>query len=309
MKATNLLLLPALLVSGAAFAQTGSNPPMTNVPTAPQPHVVEVEQPPQKSALGATASPGDTTDPAKIAAYQERFAQGLELEKQGKIPEARAIYEGILAEEPNAKGSLLRAGTISFQQGELAKADDYFERLHKLVPDFPDAIQFLILINQQLKRDVKVELLIRDFARLRASGKNPKLSSALMFTREEIHQDKQDIFVSQFFDYTQDPGTVWMAEIHDADGNLQRRLLLNYDADTTKALRAKDPKYADTQVFNWVEHKMVGGKVTELDVYLQIFALPDYDKFRSAMFVILADPPKPIYSAPINTDAAPAPAQ
>ena len=38
----------------------------------------------------------------------------------------------------------------------------------------------------------------------------------------------------------------------------------------------------------------------EIDAYLQIFALPDYQKFRSAMLVILANPPKPIYSAPVD---------
>jgi hypothetical protein len=43
------------------------------------------------------------------------------------------------------------------------------------------------------------------------------------------------------------------------------------------------------------------GQVKEIDAYLQIFALPDYEKFRSAMFVILANPPKPIYTAPVDT--------
>jgi hypothetical protein len=41
-------------------------------------------------------------------------------------------------------------------------------------------------------------------------------------------------------------------------------------------------------------------QVKGINAYLQIFALPDYQKFRSAMFVILANPPKPIYSAPID---------
>ena len=45
------------------------------------------------------------------------------------------------------------------------------------------------------------------------------------------------------------------------------------------------------------------GQVKEIDAYLQIFALPDYAKFRSAMFVILANPPKPIYSAPVESPA------
>ena len=294
-----LFLLPMLaLACGWAPAQTPPTP--TPTPT-PKPHVVEVPQPEQPSAAAASgATPGDNLDAAKVAEYQKRFEEGYALEQQGKLAEARAVYDGILAEEPKAKRSLLEAGKISFKLGELARADDYLEKLHALVPDFPEAIELLIQINQALKRDVKVELLIRDFGELRESGKAPGLSTSLCYVRERIHLDPQDIVISQFFDYTQDPNTVWMAEVFDPGGELKRRLLLNYDAETTRALRAKDAKYAGAQVFTWFEHVLKDGQVKEIDAYLQIFALPDYEKFRSAMFVILANPPKPIYSAPVN---------
>ncbi len=49
---------------------------------------------------------------------------------------------------------------------------------------------------------------------------------------------------------------------------------------------------------------MKDGQVTTLNAYLQIFALPDYTKFRSAMLVILENPPKPIYSAPVPSSGA-----
>lgn len=284
------LFLPMLaLTCGGAPAQTNSS----QVPPPPKPHVVEVQQPEQPSASGETNA-------AKVAEYQKRFEEGYALELQGKLAEARTIYDGILTEEPKAKRSLLEAGKISFKLGELARANGYLERLREQVPDFPEAIELLIQINQALKRDVKVELLIRDFAELRNSGKMPELARSLCFVRERIHLDQQDIIISQFFDYTQDPNTVWMAEVFDPSGQLKRRLLLNFDAETTRALRAKDAKYADTQVFTWFEHVMKDGQVKELDAYLQIFALPDYQKFRSAMFVILANPPKPIYSAPVD---------
>jgi len=284
------------LACGWASAQT----PPTPTPT-PQPHVVDVPQPDQPSAAASDATSGDNLDAAKVAEYQKRFEEGYALEQAGKLVEARAIYDGILAEEPKAKRSLLEAGKISFKLGELIKADDYLEKLHALVPDFPEAIELLVQINQALKRDVKVELLIRDFGELRNSRKVPELSTSLCFVRERIDLDQQEIVISQFFDYTQDPNTVWMAEVFDPGGELKRRILLNYDAETTRALRAKDAKYAGTQVFTWFEHVIKDGQVKEIDAYLQIFALPDYQKFRSAMFVILANPPKPIYSAPVDT--------
>ena len=293
-----LVLLPALaLICGRSPAQTNSSPTPT-----PKPHIIDVPQPEQPSATAAAAS-SDNLDPAKVAEYQQRFEKGYALEQQGKLAEARTIYDAIIAEEPKAKRSLLEAGKISFKLGDLARADDYLEKLHELAPDFPEAIELLIQINQALKRDVKVELLLRDFRELHDSGKAPEFSSSPCFVRERFRLDGLDIVVSQFFDYTQDPNTVWMAEVFDPAGQLKRRLLLNYDVETTKALRAKDAKYANTQVFTWFEHVIKDGKVTEIDAYLQIFALPDYQKFRSAMLIILANPPKPIYSAPVDTAA------
>jgi len=293
MKAICVLILPAFFVGGWAPAQTNSAP----APAAPLPHVVDVPQPEQPAS---TETPTDPDEAAKIAEYQKRFEDGYALEKQGKLVDARTIYDGILTEEPKAKRSLLEAGKISFQLGELTKADDYLEKLHALVPDFPEAIELLIQINQALKRDVKVELLIRDFRELRESNKMPELTQSLCFVRERIHVETQNIVISQFFDYAQDPNTVWMAEVFNPVGQLQRRLLLNFDADATRALRTKDAKYATTQIFTWFEHVLKDGQVTEIKAYLQIFALPDYEKFRSAMFVILANPPTPIYSAPVN---------
>jgi tetratricopeptide (TPR) repeat protein len=300
MKAPGFLFLFPLmtLVSGWALAQTSNSPTPNAAPPSALPHVVEVPQPEQPPAAAEAGT--ENLDPAKVAEYQKRFEQGYALEQQGKLAEARAIYDGILAEEPQAKRSLLEAGRISFELQDLTKADDYLEKLHALVPDFPEAMELLIQINQALKRDVKVELLLRDFRDLHESGKVPEFTRSLYFVRERIHLDQEEIVVSQFFDYMRDPNTVWMGEVFDAGGQLKQRLLLNYDPDTTKALRAKDPKFGDTQVFTWLGHVIKDQQVTQIDAYLQIFALPDYGKFRTAMLVILANPPKPIYSAPVN---------
>ncbi len=246
----------------------------------------------------------ETTDPVKIANFEKRFAQGIDLEQQGKLAEARAIFDGILAQEPSAKGSLREAGLISVRLNELPKASDYFEKLHALVPDYPAAIESLIQINQSLGRDVKVERLIKEFRALHDGGKIPEFSKSLCFVRERIHHDQQEIIISQFFDYTKNPNTVWMAEVMDANRQLKRRLLLNYDPDATKAMRDKDPKYANTEVFTWFEHVIKDQQVMEIDAYLQIFALPDYKKFRSAMLIIMANTPKPIYSQAVDASAA-----
>ena len=281
-------MLAATIVPDIASAQT------TNAP-APTSHVVDVPQPLQPGEAAAAQNPSSD----KVAEYQKRFEQGYVLEQAGKLADARKIYDGILAEQPDAKRSLLEAGRISFKLGDLPKAEAYLERLHEIVPDFPEATELLIQINQQLGRDVAVELLARDFTDLRNSGKIPELQQSICFVRERIPFHDDTIMVSQFFDYTTDPNTVWMGEVYDATGKLKQRLLLNYDVDATRALRAKDDKYAKAQVFTWIGHDIKNGQVVTINAYLQIFALPDYNKFRSAMMVILENPPKPIYSAPV----------
>ena len=295
MKARIFQLLPALLVLGIAHAQD------TNSPAATSHHVVDVQQPLQPAEAAAAKNLSD----AQIAEYQKRFDQGYALQQAGKPQDALKIYEGILAEQPDAKRSLLEAGRISFQLGDLPKAEAYLAKLHEIVPDFPEAIELLIQINQALGRDVAVELLVRDFRELHDSGKIPQLQQSLCFVRERIPFHNDTIVVSQFFDYTVDPNTVWMGEVFDPTGKLKQRILLNYDPDATNALRAKDSKFAHTQVFTWFGHDIKDGQVTTINAYVQILALPDYNKFRSAMLIILENPPKPIYSAPVPAGAAP----
>ena len=278
---------------------------MTNVPTAPKPHVVEVPQPDQPgTAPAATASaPGAPLDPAKVAEYQKRFQDGYVLQQAGKLVEARGIYDGILAEQPDAKRSLLEAGRVSFQLGELPRANGYLEKLHTLVPDFPAATEMLIQINQAMKHDVKVELLAKELRDLYASGKVPEMPP--YFVRERINLDQQAIIITQFYDFTKEPDTVYMAEVFDKGGQPLKRILLNYDVDATKALRSQDAKYQNAEIFTWYGHEFKDGKVSQIDAYQQIFALPDYAKFRSGMFSILTNPPKPIVSAPVDGNGQP----
>jgi len=259
------------------------------------------------SAQTPTPAPSQTApDAAKIADFEKRFAQGKQLEQDGKLTEARAVFDGILAEDPDAKGSLREAGIVSVGLHDLPKANQYFEKLNALVPDYPAVIESLIQINQALGRDVKVETLLKEFRNLHNSGKLPDFSKSLYFVRERMPSDQNSVIViSEFFDYKQEPHTMWMAKKYDADGHLVRWLLLNYDPDATMALRGKDPKYASTEIFTWYEHVLKDEKVKEVDVYLQIFALPDYKKFRSAMLTILANPPKPIYTQAVDASSQP----
>lgn len=222
------------------------------------------------------------------------------MEKEGKLVEARAVFDGIIAESPEAKGSLREAGFISVQLNDLPKASEYFEKLHALVPDYPAAIEALIQINQTLKRDVRVEILLKEFRDLRAAGK----VELPYFVRERIHLDQgTEIVFSEFFDYKETPNTLWMAEEFDTKGQLQRRLLLNYDPESTKALRAKDPKFANAEQFLLIEDVLKDGEPVRIDAFFQMFSLPEYTKVRNTMLAIFGGAYKPVYSQAIAPSA------
>jgi tetratricopeptide (TPR) repeat protein len=284
-----------------ALAQT---PATTNAaPAAPKPHVVDVPQPPPSGGeIPAPMAPsGPPPDAAQVAAFQKRFEEGYALQQAGKLAEARTIYEGILAEQPDAKRSLLEAGRISLKLNDLTKADDYLSRLHALVPDFPEAYELLIQVNQALKRDIKVALLIKQFQALHANAPVPGFGASLKFVREQITLDSGDMIVfTQFFDYTKDPNYVWQAQVLGSDGTVKRELNLFYDAKASAEIAAKDPKLPNPQQFILVEDVLKDGQVIRVDAYFQMFALPDYTKLRNTMLKVLAGAYKPVYSQAIG---------
>ena len=257
----------------------------------------------QTNAAPDQASPAPL-DPARVAEYQARFQHGYDLEQAGKLEDARAIYDGILAEQPDAKRSLLEAGRVSLELNQPDKADAYLEKLHALVPDFPEAYELLIQANQALKKDIKVERLVREYRALRDSGRASFDPEKPFFRREVLQLDKgAKIIVYQFFDFTQPPYYALRAELYGPGQVFQRELLLKYDSDATRDLRAKDPTHPNATVFFLVEPFFTGGKMTRIDVYQELLVTPEYMKARNLMLGDFAQPPKPMYSAPVDDSA------
>ena len=261
----------------------------------------------RNSATPTTPLPASQLDPARVAEYQQRFEQGYALEKQGQLEPARSVFEGIIAEQPDAKRSLLEAGRISLELDDPLKADEYLDKLHALVPDFPEALELLIQANEALKCDVKSERLVREFRALRDSGKVPGFSDSLFFEREHIHFGAgSEIIISQFFDFTKPPYYALRAELYGPTHERQRVLLLKYDPEGTQMVRAKNPKLAQDNVFLLAEPFYTGAQMTKINVYQELLSTPDYNKARAMLLVILTQTPKPIYSTPVNAGAPPA---
>jgi tetratricopeptide (TPR) repeat protein len=240
-------------------------------------------------------APAASPEDARTQAFEQRFAQGKAVEAQGNLEQARSIFDSIIADAPDAKGSLREAGLISIQLGDYIRADDYFSKLHALVPDYPGAIEALIQVNQTLKRDAKVEILLKELKDLYAQGKTKPY-----FVRENIHLDGGiDIRITQFFDYHQPPYSAWIAEVFDAQHKRKRWLAVNFDPEVTASMR-KDPKLANAEQFLVVDNVMnAPGSVVRIDCYQQFLSLPDYMKMRTILLEILANALKPIDSAPV----------
>jgi len=252
-------------------------------------------------SVAPASVPAAPPDPTRVAEYQQRFEQGYALQKQGQLAQARAIYDGILAEQPEAKRSLLEAGRVSLALNEPQKANDYLEKLHAIVPDFPDAYEMLIQANQALKRDVKVERLVREYRLLRDSGKVPGFTTQLLFEREHIPLDQGgEIVVFQYFDYTKAPFYALRAELYGPQHAQKRMLLLKYDVDGTAELHAKDPAASKAEVFILAEPFFANDRMNRIDVYQELFATPEYNKARNLMLGIFANTPKPVYSTPVD---------
>jgi tetratricopeptide (TPR) repeat protein len=250
---------------------------------------------PTAAPSATTATPAAGGGDTRTQILQQRFEQAKAVEAQGQLQQARQMFDAIIADAPDAKGSLREAGIISLELNDNLKADDYFSRLHAIVPDYPMAIEALIQVNQALKRDAKVEILIEQFSRLYTQGKVPQP----YFMRERIKLDGgAQIAITQFFDYHQPPNYAWIADYLNAEGQRVRRLTVNYDPEVTATMR-KDPKLANAEQFLVVDNVMSGGHVTRLDVYQQFLALPDYAKMRTILLEVFTHALKPIDSAAV----------
>ncbi len=90
--------------------------------------------------------------PKSIPGYSEKLNQALALQNQGKIDQAEAIFQEILAAEPNDVPALFSLGGIEHNRGNQLKALEFFERAAKCKPDFAQIWYNLGIVLQSLKQ-------------------------------------------------------------------------------------------------------------------------------------------------------------
>jgi tetratricopeptide (TPR) repeat protein len=242
-----------------------------------------------------------TTDPARIEDLKMRFQQGVRLDNEGKLKEAREIFLGIIKDEPNAPGSLFYAAFTSLRMGEPEKAVEYIQRFRTVVPKDFKGIVIAIQANQALRRSVKVEALRKELLDLRASANIAGLTDSKSFRREFIIGEAGAMtVVMEFFDYKMEPYYLYQAEQFSAEGDLLRRLTVFYNPDETKITQSKNAKFSTVEIFNFSEDVIKDDKAVQLNVYRQEFEKPSYDTARKWFLEAIKSPPKPIQTVPLN---------
>jgi hypothetical protein len=243
---------------------------------------------------------GQTTDPTKIAELQRRFKEGQSLVAQNKPEEALKVFEGIIREEPKARGSLLLAGTICVDLQKFPNAEKYLDVFHELEPKDFRGIIFSIQTAQALKKTAKAEALRKELYDLRSKGGTISgLTDKKLFIREKVPGEKDSIIIfSEFFNYKEEPYRLWQAEQISKEGAVMRHLVFFFNDEATKALRAKDPLAKDVDLFALGEYVLRNGEVTDVNLYQEEAGIsPSYSKCRDWMLAAIKNPPKPLISS------------
>lgn len=240
-------------------------------------------------------------DSAKVERLKAQFIKGRELLDAGKPLEALEKFNAILEEEPKAPGSLMMAAMINMNLARFSKAIELLNRFRVLQPEDPRGLLMSIQAHQALKETKKAEALVKDMKRLRATGKVKGVLEAPFFVRERVRRpDGSMVVVNEFFDYRADPRRLFMAEQVSPRGQMMRRMDIAFDPQATKAVRAKDAKLANAEVFYLNEYIFQDGKLANVDVYRQIFSRPDYNKARDWLLDAIIMKPKPMARAEVK---------
>ncbi|MFQ3669856.1 MAG: tetratricopeptide repeat protein [Verrucomicrobiia bacterium] len=221
-------------------------------------------------------------DPDQFKAWRARFLDGVKLVEQNKFTEALAIFDGILAEAPDAPGSLLMSGVALNHLGRWEEADRRLSRFLVLQPNHVTGTLAAIQAKQGLKQTAQADQLRDQLRNLRRQGKDPRLTSMKSFERERELRPNGVIWI--VLETFQPEGTdpIWAMVALDAQGRQTRRLEwapLPPEAGQ-KGNVLGEPLYQDGALRHYRIHQLEA-------------SLPDYDAARAKLAKVMAEPPAP----------------
>jgi tetratricopeptide (TPR) repeat protein len=111
------------------------------------------------------------------------FDKAVEAHRQGRFAEAEAIYQQVLAQNPNHADAIHMQGLLHHQKGDRAKASQLIERSIALLPTNPTAYSNLAEVKRCLGLPQDAEKLCRQ-----AIAMNPNMSAAYVNLALALHQ-------------------------------------------------------------------------------------------------------------------------
>jgi tetratricopeptide (TPR) repeat protein len=220
-----------------------------------------------------------TVDPAKIEDFKKRFAQAVQLEKAGQFKEARIICEGILAEEPKARGSLFLAGQICLGLEDFSQAAVYLERFRILEPKAPEGVILLLQTYQVLKMKEKVEALRKELYQLQAD-RAPGIADMESFGREKMRVSVDSLaIILEFFDYRRAPYRLWELKQLTTGSKVPRDLAIIYEPG------------GETENFKLVEYMIMPDGTYRQAEWIKKMPKPDYETAKARMLAVLQQAP------------------
>jgi tetratricopeptide (TPR) repeat protein len=227
--------------------------------------------------LGELTSPvnGQTPDPLKQLELKTRFQKGVALEKEGNLAEARDIFEGIIREDANARGSLYYSGLVSLRLEDFSRAIATLNRLREIEPENHRAIVLLIQAHQALRLGDRVEKLRGELAELRKKPFVEGLSNVQSYAREKIQNPDGSYYLFlEYFDEKMPPRRVWEMKVITSGENTPRQLALL-------------TPIAGSTTYRLVEYNLTSGTKDPFTIVRQTSEKPDYSTCRDWMLEAL----------------------
>lgn len=262
-------------------------------------------------ALLLTSSVQAEHSPEKIKEFQRRFQEGVTLVTSGKFAEGRKIFDGILAEEPNARGSLLWAGIASNNLFEFDKAQKYLERFIAIQPDDPRGLMGMIICLQSSGKTEGIQKLIDRVKAMKANGEAAVILAPMeRFGRELIRLENGGILASEEYFHNDPSRPVFIFAELGADLHTTREFQLVRASElASDVIRKKDSKLKDANLYIFQEVPFKDDVPQAPKIYQVITEIPSYATLRTWVLDARKKPPTPLNIKPTTsqTPAAPSP--
>jgi tetratricopeptide (TPR) repeat protein len=268
------------------------------IPPTPQAISQETQDPPPPKAA-----------PAKNITREDnlrlRYQRGCTLDQQGRWSEALQVFQGILKEEPQARGSLLMAGIVLNKMARYTEAVEHLEKFRKLEPADFRGIVHLIQAKQALKDEAAVAELKAELIKLRNTPPLQEgLAGSLSYRRERIPLSTEEggpyMAILEFFNPELDPFVEWFADIYNGDGILKRRFLLGYESSAVTVSPTKKERVRASDAMILGEVRSQEDVPKEFIVYQRLEKRPTYAEARRAFLQLFRKTPEPIATVSLN---------